>query len=323
MINLLKSKDLQLRLSFSGKIIQVLVQNISDVKMKKDESILRYIDEKSHFSMLNLLAECNTNGYSFTSEMRFYLGGNIVTTSLFMFKKEEECLLINLNESENTIRVLEDIMRINNELTNQIRHIYEVKQEVSLEKNVAEISKLNNVLVDYQREISKKNAELELLNKTLVEYSFHDDLTKLRNRRKFFLDIKEILPKESVKIVLIDFNYFKKVNDMFGHSKGDIVLQEFGKKAKDHLESFSGKAYRVGGDEFVFIIPLKSNYSFYNYVDNFNKFLKQYHSKLSLAFAEKIFPLQEYNEETFKDLVAELDDLMYHYKEKVKKENVK
>lgn len=95
------------------------------------------------------------------------------------------------------------------------------------------------------------------LRNELQEQSFHDPLTGLYNRR--YLDgalqgelrraKQESLP---LSIVLLDIDYFKRINDCFGHDAGDTVLVALAQILRDSIRSHDF-ACRYGGEEFIFI----------------------------------------------------------------------
>lgn len=82
----------------------------------------------------------------------------------------------------------------------------------------------------------------------------YDNLTGLGNRRKLYNDMNLLINKSyKFKLCYIDFNEFKKINDLYGHDAGDLLLKEFSKRLKIiYCKNIEG--YRVGGDEFVVII---------------------------------------------------------------------
>lgn len=90
-----------------------------------------------------------------------------------------------------------------------------------------------------------------------LEYlSFHDHLTGLYNRRFFAeelkrLDVKRNLP---ITIVMADVNNLKYINDNFGHAIGDELLYKVGKAIKKGCW-LDDIVARVGGDEFVILLP--------------------------------------------------------------------
>jgi two-component system, cell cycle response regulator len=88
--------------------------------------------------------------------------------------------------------------------------------------------------------------------------SLTDPLTGLWNRRYFNLQLIRILKtaeryKFQFSLIFIDINYFKKINDEFGHNKGDLILKTIAKLLKETCRKTDIIA-RYGGDEFIIII---------------------------------------------------------------------
>ena len=88
--------------------------------------------------------------------------------------------------------------------------------------------------------------------------SYTDALTKLPNRRNFESTLnKEFLRakryKNNLTIAIFDIDYFKQINDKYGHQCGDFVLTEVAKAA---LQTFrkTDTIFRLGGEEFVVIL---------------------------------------------------------------------
>ncbi|SNZ03680.1 PAS domain S-box-containing protein/diguanylate cyclase (GGDEF) domain-containing protein [Terribacillus aidingensis] len=87
--------------------------------------------------------------------------------------------------------------------------------------------------------------------------AYHDDLTRLPNRRLMQQTMQRYTKKHKpFSIMLIDYDLFKRINDIFGHSFGDEVLMETADRLTRILDG-SGTVHRVGGDEFLLIIPGK------------------------------------------------------------------
>lgn len=86
-----------------------------------------------------------------------------------------------------------------------------------------------------------------------------DTLTGLYNRRHFFeLSEREVERykryKSPLSLIMLDLDYFKKVNDQFGHHSGDMVLQELSKIFASSLRKMDIPG-RIGGEEFVVLLP--------------------------------------------------------------------
>lgn len=124
-----------------------------------------------------------------------------------------------------------------------------------------------NKWVDFIKEegnrISKINEELLSKTSMLEENASFDFLTKLYNRRKFnsFLDYEiskaNRYQGQYLSILLLDIDYFKKVNDIYGHLVGDYILQEVSKILTICSRNTDIVA-RWGGEEFILMLPQTS-----------------------------------------------------------------
>lgn len=98
------------------------------------------------------------------------------------------------------------------------------------------------------------------LYETLVHRSQYDQLTNAANRFLLESRLEETLAhasrtKSRFALVYIDLDQFKRVNDLYGHRVGDLFLQQVTQRLSERLRSVDTLA-RVGGDEFVALIPL-------------------------------------------------------------------
>jgi len=116
-------------------------------------------------------------------------------------------------------------------------------------------------VISHEDITSRKLAEeaLKEKNEIISRLAVTDDLTGLNNRR-FFNDCfsralsaarRHHLP---LSLISIDLDHFKKVNDTFGHSVGDLVLKEFSLLLKTMVRS-EDVACRLGGEEFMVLLP--------------------------------------------------------------------
>lgn len=98
-------------------------------------------------------------------------------------------------------------------------------------------------------------AKFEIMKslRMLKRISYYDTLTELGNRNKFNTDISRIpdLDRQPVGILYLDVNGMKRINDEFGHYRGDATLRKTANKIKRLFRS--EYTYRIGGDEFVII----------------------------------------------------------------------
>jgi diguanylate cyclase len=89
------------------------------------------------------------------------------------------------------------------------------------------------------------------------ELMFTDYLTGLYNHRHFQEQLRMLtLNKENFMLVMGDIDYFKQVNDQFGHLTGDEILKRIGLIFQELADRHDAQAFRYGGEEFAFLLPL-------------------------------------------------------------------
>jgi diguanylate cyclase (GGDEF)-like protein len=108
-------------------------------------------------------------------------------------------------------------------------------------------------------ELHRKVAEIETLQSALREQVIRDALTGLYNRRFLSEQIGPLLDnaqrtKSPLCVIMLDIDFFKRINDTYGHGFGDQVLVELARLLEDHTRS-SDLAVRYGGEEFCLVFP--------------------------------------------------------------------
>jgi diguanylate cyclase (GGDEF)-like protein len=83
-----------------------------------------------------------------------------------------------------------------------------------------------------------------------------DALTGLLNRRALFDDSSNVVPPGTA-VVMMDLDYFKAINDRFGHASGDRILKTFAELIRSNVRS-NDLAARLGGEEFCIVMPESS-----------------------------------------------------------------
>ncbi len=119
----------------------------------------------------------------------------------------------------------------------------------------------NELLARIKTQIKRKR-HADLLRARLdqgMEHAITDPLTGLHNRRYMeghlsTLVAQSVQSGRSLSVLVADIDFFKKVNDTYGHDAGDNVLREFSTRLRRNTRGID-LACRMGGEEFVIIMP--------------------------------------------------------------------
>lgn len=117
----------------------------------------------------------------------------------------------------------------------------------------------NRKLSRLNKEIASANLKLRDKTKELEHISITDSLTGLYNRRHvenaFKLELRRtIRHNHNLSLVTIDIDFFKAINDTYGHQTGDTVLRQFADRLKTNIRS-TDTLGRWGGEEFIIVCP--------------------------------------------------------------------
>lgn len=128
-----------------------------------------------------------------------------------------------------------------------------------LVRNLMEISKENEVyLNDLEHQVQLRTLHLEHSNERLSKLAGHDPMTGLLNRLSLETDMNKLIHyydqnNSPFAALIFDIDWFKDVNDTYGHDAGDFVLCEFANLLKEHFRQ-EDRIYRAGGEEFVALL---------------------------------------------------------------------
>jgi diguanylate cyclase (GGDEF)-like protein/PAS domain S-box-containing protein len=101
--------------------------------------------------------------------------------------------------------------------------------------------------------------ELARLNRELATDAATDPLTGLPNKRGFDAFIQRAIEVsreagQPIAVILLDIDQFKRVNDVYGHPTGDVLLKELSHRWRQEIRA-SDMLARIGGDEFCVVLP--------------------------------------------------------------------
>lgn len=172
-------------------------------------------------------------------------------------------------------------------------------------------------------DLSAVAVERTSLYQKMTELALTDDLTKLFNSRYLnrTIDIeiqRSTRYKTSLSLIFMDIDYFKRINDEFGHLIGSKVLVEVGQLLLKSLRSVDIVA-RYGGDEFVIVLPQTTPHAAKLIAERMrrsieqNTFLKKegYALKLTASFGVASYPESARSKE---ELLKIADEAMYRVK---------
>ncbi|MCF7483394.1 diguanylate cyclase [Vibrio sp. J1-1] len=109
--------------------------------------------------------------------------------------------------------------------------------------------------------LKKEQVSREEYEGQLFEEATTDSLTKVKNRRYFMMmgvnefNTCRLLAEKQLSVLVLDLDYFKNINDQFGHSVGDKALTHFTQVCRTGLRK-ADILGRIGGEEFAVLLPL-------------------------------------------------------------------
>lgn len=120
------------------------------------------------------------------------------------------------------------------------------------------INNLEKKVTERTKELEKRNLELAKAQSQLELSAQVDFLTGLYNRKFMISRLEEAISNfhsktEDFSVVMMDIDYFKKVNDQYGHDCGDFILKETARLLKQNIRK-SDFVARWGGEEFLLLL---------------------------------------------------------------------
>ncbi|MYL27262.1 MULTISPECIES: sensor domain-containing diguanylate cyclase [Halomonadaceae] len=122
-----------------------------------------------------------------------------------------------------------------------------------------DITQNKQIRLDLEAEINERRR----LEEQLRYLATHDELSTLPNRRHFLEQAEKEVERairhgRPLSLLMIDMDHFKRINDQYGHSTGDEVIQAFAERCQGMLRK-SDTAARIGGEEFSVLLPETGN----------------------------------------------------------------
>lgn len=179
------------------------------------------------------------------------------------------------------------------------------------------------VIMELRKELEEKK-DIEDANEKLYKKAYEDYLTKLLNRRGFTKNAKYVIElakrdETSLSLALLDLDYFKKINDTYGHAQGDELLKAVSDILLDTCRG-SDIVARYGGEEFIVLMPQTGKEEaiiaierIRLYIQN-HKIGKMKNQTISCGLTTFKPSKQSNTQELLNDMVKDADEALYYVK---------
>jgi len=185
--------------------------------------------------------------------------------------------------------------------------------------DMTEQKKTENELVENNIRIQALNNQLSRLNDDLYIKSVHDGLTGLYNHQ-YINDILEQQIHYAIEhhtifhLMMLDIDYFKQVNDTYGHMIGDIVLKTVSEIIQSSISS-SSFAGRYGGEEFTIILLGEDSQNALKIANHIQSFIRSYDFHITDLSVTISAGIVAYHDESADELINKADILLYKAKD--------
>lgn len=258
-------------------------------------------DNHGNVLFLNKVAEQLTG---WAQEEAFGRSLEEVFHTISEFTREKcENPVFNVLETGNIIELANDTILISKDGTQ--RHIEDSAAPI-MDKN----SNINGVVLVFRDVTEEKERQAK------IQYlSFHDQLTGLNNRRFFEDELRRIDTTSNLPItlVMIDVNGLKLTNDAFGHLLGDKLLQRVAEILRKECRNEDIIA-RIGGDEFVILLPKTSSEEAERFLNRINAVITQEKINSMSVSVSYGWETKRETEEDLSSIFKKAEDYMYRRK---------
>lgn len=200
------------------------------------------------------------------------------------------------------------------------------KRFIGVTFNIDDRKRKEDELAQINRQLAEQNALLQSLNTTLELLASSDYLTGLANRRTLMeLGINECKRAERfnhpLSLLMVDIDWFKSVNDAWGHLVGDHVICAVADACRKRIRSGVDTAARVGGEEFVIMLPETDHASARGLAESLRQTVAEQHMVANDAGASVTFTVSigvatlNGGDLSFEQLINNADKALYNAKQ--------
>jgi diguanylate cyclase (GGDEF)-like protein len=242
-----------------------------------------------------------------------------------MGKHLKEAINNNQNSSTNVTNIKDEIVSFDlensdmNELVTLQNKLINAASSIETEMN--EVNKKLSTGEDHVKNLENKVQDLESQLVEAKKEAIIDHLTGLLTRRAYDTEIKMIdknFERENIQyaIIFFDLDYFKKINDTYGHDAGDTVLKTFSKILKSQTRENDILA-RYGGEEFVATVEYKLRREILQYLKRIKAIVKENsfnykNQKIKVTFSAGVVLRNDHK--NYEHAIQKADILLYRAK---------
>jgi diguanylate cyclase (GGDEF)-like protein len=188
--------------------------------------------------------------------------------------------------------------------------------EKRITQNNTELKELNDLL---EKKVKERTKKLETINTQLEKLATTDALTQVHNRYFFMecidAEVKRFYRYHSVfSLIMFDLDYFKQINDKYGHQKGDEVLITVSRLVESSLRD-TDALFRFGGEEFMVILPETDLNEAYEIADRMRLLVEENDFGLQIKTTISIGVVAFKDGDTVDSIISKVDTLLYHSKD--------
>ena len=173
-----------------------------------------------------------------------------------------------------------------------------------------------------RKSLHQRTVELKVANRRIEELAQLDELTGLQNRRSIMKSLNEEIARAHrsnvpCSVAIIDLDFFKRINDQFGHATGDEALRTFAISLFANIRTID-KLGRYGGEEFLLILPDTAKEKAVQTLDRLRSIVSELDwaaisGKMSLTMSAGICAVRQ--EDSAADILARADIALYRAKD--------
>jgi len=173
-----------------------------------------------------------------------------------------------------------------------------------------------------RKRLHQRTIELKVANRRIEELAQLDELTGLQNRRSIIQTLNDEMARSQrssfpCSVAIIDLDFFKRINDQFGHAAGDEALRTFAISIFANIRTID-KLGRYGGEEFLLIMPDTAKDQAVRTLDRLRSIVSELDwaaisGKMSLTMSAGICAVRR--DDSAADLLARADVALYRAKD--------